>query len=60
MNAGGTGGKVPPAIASLLQSLSVSTSGNLVNVSLSMPEDQMEGLVNSMNAPAKAKTPAVI
>jgi hypothetical protein len=47
MNAGGNKG-APPAVTSFLQSLSVEAQGNVLNVSVSVPEDQVENLINSM------------
>ena len=47
MNAG-NGKGAPPAIVSLLQSLSIQTQGNVVNLTVSAPEDQIEGLIDSM------------
>jgi len=37
----------------LLQGMNVQTQGNVVNVSVSVPEDQMESLVNSMHPAVK-------
>jgi hypothetical protein len=42
----------PSAVVSLLQSLNIKTQGNTVNVTLSVSEDQVESLINSMQ-PAK-------
>jgi hypothetical protein len=55
MNAGSPQG-MPPVLASLLQSLNVQTQGNIVNVSLSAPEDQLESLINSMQQQSSKKT----
>jgi hypothetical protein len=49
MNAGSPKGN-PPVIVSLLQSLTVQTQGNVVNVSVSVPEDQLESLLTSMKS----------
>ena len=54
MNAG-NGKGAPPAIVSLLQTLSVQTEGNVVNVSVSAPEEQIEGLINTMQQPKSAE-----
>ena len=51
MNSGSAKG-APPVIATLLQSLTVQTQGNVVNLTVSAPEDQVESLFNSMQ-PAK-------
>ena len=52
MNAGPAKG-APPAMMTLLQGMNVQTQGNVVNVSVSVPEDQMESLVNSMHPAVK-------
>jgi hypothetical protein len=39
----------PPAFAALLQTLNVRTQGNVVSVTVSAPEDQIESLFNSMD-----------
>jgi hypothetical protein len=52
MNAGSPKG-APPALISLLQALSVQTQGKVVNVSVSVPEDQVESLINSMQPASK-------
>ena len=52
MNAGPAKG-APPAVMALLQSLTVQTQGNVVNVTVSAPEDQLEGLFDSMQPAAK-------
>jgi hypothetical protein len=41
----------------LLQALQVSTSGAGVDIALSVPEGQMEGLLKTITLPSKAKTP---
>ena len=57
MNSGSAKG-MPPVMGTLLQSLNVQTEGNVVNITISAPEDQIEGLINSMK-PA-AQTPGAI
>jgi hypothetical protein len=47
MNAGPPKG-APPFIMTILQSINVQAQGNVVSVTLSAPEDQVEGLINSM------------
>ncbi len=47
MNAGPPKG-APPFIMTILQSIDVQAQGNVVSVTLSAPEDQVEGLINSM------------
>ena len=59
MNAGSPQG-MPPVLVSLLQSLNVQTQGNIVNVSLSAPEDQLESLINSMQQSSKKTSGAKI
>ncbi len=59
MNAGSANG-APPAIVSLLQTMTVETQGNVVNVNLSAPEDQVEGLINAMQTPKAKKIGARI
>lgn len=51
MNAGPPKG-APPFLTTILQSINVQAQGNVVSVTLSAPEDQVEGLINSMQ-PAK-------
>jgi hypothetical protein len=53
MNAGGAKG-APPAVANLLQTLTVQTQGKVVSVTMTAPEDQIETLLNSMHGPAKS------
>jgi hypothetical protein len=55
MNAGSAKG-APPAIITLLQTLSVQTQGNVVSLTVSVPEDQVEGLINSMQPAKKPAT----
>jgi hypothetical protein len=38
----------PPILMTILQSMNVQTEGNVVNVTMSAPEDQVEGLIHSM------------
>jgi hypothetical protein len=52
MNAGSPKG-APSVLVTILQSLNVQTEGNVVNVTISAREDQIEGLVNSMQPAAK-------
>jgi hypothetical protein len=52
MNSGAAKG-APPALMAILQSMNVQTQGNIVNVTLSAPEDQLEGLFNSMQPAVK-------
>ncbi len=52
MNAGPSKG-TPPAVLALLQSLTIQTQGNVVNLTISAPEDQLEGLINSMQPAVK-------
>jgi hypothetical protein len=52
----GNSANIPEAIATMLKSLVVSTDGTAVNVSLSMPEDQLESLIKTTtSAPAPAR-----
>jgi hypothetical protein len=48
---------MPPIIMTILQSMDVKTLGNVVSVKMSAPEDQVEGLIKSMDQakPAGAK-----
>jgi hypothetical protein len=59
MNAGSPKG-APPAIVSLLKSLTVQTQGNIVSLNLSAPEDQVETLINSMEQSTKKMSGAKI
>jgi hypothetical protein len=52
MNAGGQKG-APPVLMTILQSMNVQTQGNVVSVTMSAPEDQVEGLVNSIQVDKK-------
>jgi hypothetical protein len=52
MNAGGAKG-APPAMMSLLQTLTIETQGKVVNLTVSAPEDQVESMFNSMQSPSK-------
>jgi hypothetical protein len=52
MNAGSPKG-TPPFLTTILQSMNVQTQGNVVIVTMSAPEDQIEGLVNSMQQEKK-------
>ncbi len=54
ISAQGNGANIPEAIATVLKSLVVSTDGTAVNVSLSMPEDQLESLIKSTTSGAPA------
>lgn len=54
MNAGGAKG-APPAMMALLQTLTVQTEGKVVNLTVSAPEDQVESLFNSIQAPVVPK-----
>lgn len=56
MNAG-SGKNAPPAMMSLLQSLNIQTQGNVVSLTVSAPEDQLESLINSMQTNTKTNTP---
>lgn len=47
ISAQGNGANIPEAISTMLKSLVVSTDGTAVNVSLSMPEDQLESLIKT-------------
>ena len=38
----------PPVLMSILQSMTVQTQGKVVSITMSAPEDQVEGLINSM------------
>jgi hypothetical protein len=51
MNSGGAKG-APPVLMTVLQGMTIQTQGNVVNVTVSAPEDQIESLINSMQ-PAK-------
>jgi hypothetical protein len=50
---GGSGKGAPAAVTSFLQSLSIHADGNVLNVSVSVPEEQVESLINSMQPAAK-------
>ncbi len=50
MNAGPAKG-MPPVLMTILQSINVQTQGNVVSVTMSAPEDQVESLINSMQKP---------
>jgi len=52
LNAGSPKG-APPILVTILQSLNVQTQGNVVNVTMSAPEDQVESLIHSMHSAAK-------
>jgi hypothetical protein len=52
MNSGGVKG-APPVLMTILQSMNVQTQGNVVSVTMTAPEDQIEGLINAMQ-PGKA------
>ena len=52
---GGSAKGAPPAMMALLQSLNIRTQGNVVSLSVSAPEEQVESLINSMQ-PAAPKT----
>jgi hypothetical protein len=45
------GNKDAAAIAQMLQSLQVTTSGSTVNLSATVPESQVESLLNAATAP---------
>ena len=52
MNSGSPKG-APPVLVTILQSLNVQTQGNVVSVTMSAPEDQVEGLIHSLQPAAK-------
>ena len=55
MNSGGSKG-APPVLMSVLQGLTIQTQGNVVNVTVTAPEDQIESLINSMQTPSRHTT----
>jgi len=48
MNAGGSGKGAPAGVVALLQGLTVKSEGNVVNLTITIPEEQLEGLISSM------------
>jgi hypothetical protein len=55
MNSGAAKG-AQPAIMTLLQSLNVKSEGNVVNLTLTAPEEQVESWINSMQPAGKSGT----
>jgi hypothetical protein len=54
ISAQGNGANIPEALSTMLKSLVVSTDGTAVNVSLSMPEDELESLIKTSTSGAPA------
>jgi hypothetical protein len=52
MNSGTPKG-APPVLMTILQSINIQTQGNIVSVTMSAPEDQVEGLIHSMQPDKK-------